>query len=554
MKKLFNKNHIKNKRKTKSTSFVKNIISLFIAHIFIKIIGFINKIYLTNKQGFGDAGNAIYSSAFQIYALFLTISSMGIPNAVSKLVSEKLAIGDTRGAHKIFKIAFVTFGLIGFGCSIILYFSAEYISCTLIQIPEAKLSLEALAPAIFFVSITSVIKGYFNGRENLSVGANSQTVEQFFRTILTIALVEYIATATGLNTKIMAAAAAISTTISEIVCFVYLYKYYVMIKPEIGNEIRRSVNYKYERRRKILSNIFAVSIPMSIGPIIGGINKNVDSITIVRGLKQFISESEAKIQYGILTGKVDTIIAFPLSFNNIFSSILIPAVSSAKASRNFAVANRKIEFSILMSVLIGLPSTVGIILFAKPILELLFPNQPAGAILLQISAISIVFTMINQNVTAILHGLGKTVITIVVLIIGVIVKVILNTLLLKINPNEFILGGINGAAFANTVSCIVICLIEIRIMRKYINIKFNVKKLIKPIFSTIVMMISLICIYNTLFGIVSKKMCILISIFIAILIYVVMLIIIRTFTSEEIKLLPCGEKIYKVLKVLKIYK
>ena len=551
MKKLFKNQNKKSKRK--STSFAKNIISLFIAHIFIKLIGFVNKIYLTNKQGFGDEGNAIYSSAFQIYALFLTLSSIGIPNAVSKLVSEKLAIGDTRGAHKIFKIAFVTFGMIGFFCSITLYLSAEYISCTLIQIPEAKLSLEALAPAIFFVSITSVIKGYFNGRENLSVGANSQTVEQFFRTVLTIVLVEYIARVTGLNTKIMAGAAAIATTISEIVCFIYLYKYYVMMKKEIGNEIRRSINYKYQRRRKILKDIFAVSIPMSIGPIIGGINKNVDSITIVRGLKKFITETEAKIQYGILTGKVDTIIAFPLSFNNIFSSILIPAVSSAKASGNFSNANRKIEFSILMAVLIGMPSTVGIIFFARPILELLFPNQPDGAILLQISAISIVFTMINQNVTAVLHGLGKTIITIFVLIVGVIVKVVLNTLLLNINPNEFILGGINGAAFANTISCIVVCLIEIKIMRKYINIKLNVKRVIKPIISTIIMMISLICIYNILLGIVSKKMSILISILIAVLIYFAMLIVTRTFTSEEIKLLPCGEKIYKVLKLLKIY-
>ena len=113
-----------------------------------------------------------------------------------------------------------------------------------------------------------------------------------------------------------------------------------------------------------------------------------------------------------------------------------------------------------MSILIGMPATVGIIFFAKPILELLFPNQPAGAILLQISAISIVFTMINQNVTAVLHGLGKTIITIFVLIIGVAVKVILNTILLNLDPSQFAFGGINGAALANTISCIVICLIE----------------------------------------------------------------------------------------------
>ena len=549
MKKLLNNKN----RKIKKTSFAKNIISLLIAHVFIKLIGFVNKIYLTNKEGFGDEGNAIYSSAFQIYTLFLTISSIGIPNAVSKLVSERLAIGDSRGAHKIFKIAFITFGIIGFICSLTLYLSAEYISCTLIQIPEAKLSLEALSPSIFFVSITSVIKGYFNGRENLNVGANSQTVEQFFRTFLTAILIEYIAKVTGFNTKVMAATAAIASTISEIVCFMYLYKYYLRMKREIGNEIRQSINYKYKGRRKILKEIFSVSIPMSIGPVIGGINKNIDSITIMRGLKQFITEIEAKIQYGILTGKVDTIIAFPLSFNSIFSSILIPAVSSANASGKFLNANRKIEFSILMSVLIGVPSAVGIIFFAEPILELLFPNQPDGAVLLQISAISIVFTMISQNVNAVLHGLGKTIITIFILIIGVIVKIILNTCLLNIDPNEFILGGIRGAAFANTVSCILVCMIEIIIMKKYINIEFNIKKFIKPIVSTIIMMICLICTYNILLGIVSKKMCILISILISIIIYCVMLIVLRTFSNDEIKLLPCGEKLYKVLKFLKIY-
>ena len=92
----------KNKEKLKKSSFMKNITILLIAHILIKIIGVVNKIYLTNRVGFGDEGNAIYSSAFQIYALFLTISSIGIPNAVSKLVSERLAIGDSKGAYKIF--------------------------------------------------------------------------------------------------------------------------------------------------------------------------------------------------------------------------------------------------------------------------------------------------------------------------------------------------------------------------------------------------------------------------------------------------------------------
>ena len=112
--------------------------------------------YLTNREGFGDKGNAIYGSGFQIYALLLTISSIGVPNAVSKIVSERVAIGDHKGAHKVFKIALKTFGLLGFLCSMFLYVGAEAIANNWIQIPEAKLSLEALAPSIFFVSLICV--------------------------------------------------------------------------------------------------------------------------------------------------------------------------------------------------------------------------------------------------------------------------------------------------------------------------------------------------------------------------------------------------------------
>ena len=161
---------IDKRKKLNKTSFFKNVVILLIAHVFIKILGVINKIYLTNREGFGDEGNAIYSSAFQVYALFLTISSMGIPNAVSKLVSERLAIGDAKGAHKVFKIAIISFGFLGFLLSLFVFTFAHRISNNWLQIPEAELSLLALSPSIFFVAITSVIKGYFNGRENLNIG------------------------------------------------------------------------------------------------------------------------------------------------------------------------------------------------------------------------------------------------------------------------------------------------------------------------------------------------------------------------------------------------
>lgn len=543
---------IKN-RKLKKTSFLKNVAILVVAHVFIKIIGIVNKIYLTNRQGFGDEGNAIYSSAFQVYALFLTITSVGIPNAVSKLVSERLAIGDSKGAHKVFKIAVISFGMIGFLASLILFKFSHYITCNLIQIPEAELSLLALSPSIFFVAITSVVKGYFNGRENLNVGANSQTIEQIFKTIITVVLIEIIAQTTGLDTRVMAAGAAVATTLSEITCFVYLFKYYTSVRREVANEIKHSVNYKYRGIRRTIKDIIKVAVPMSIAPILGGINKNIDSMTIVRNLKNFMTETEAKLQYGILSGKVDTIVAFPLSFNSAFSSALIPAVSAAKASGNFEYANKKIKFSMLVSLLIGLPSTVGMIALAEPILHLLFPNQPDGAFLLQISSISITFIMLSQNVNAVLHGIGKIVIPAISLGVGLVIKLILNNILVGINPDIFILGGTAGAATSTVIYHIVTFAIELSIMNKYVKVDLRMSHVLKILLSTIMMGICSVFILNSLKTIFAEKICMVLTIIAAVIIYILLILIFKVFSEEEIKTIPHGEKIYIFLKKIKIY-
>lgn len=186
------------------------------SQVIIKLVGLIYKLYLTNKEGFGDKGNAIFGSGFQIYALFLTISSIGVPNSISKLVSEKNAVGDIKGAYRIFKIAFVMFGILGFICSSILFWGADYIANVYLQIPEAKDTIIALSPSVFLVSIASVLRGYFNGRDNIKVTANSQSLEQIYKTVFTIVIVWYISKISNNNTVIMSASTAIATTIATL--------------------------------------------------------------------------------------------------------------------------------------------------------------------------------------------------------------------------------------------------------------------------------------------------------------------------------------------------
>ena len=172
------------KLRKKKESFGKSISYLILSQVFVKVIGLIYKLYLTNKDGFGDTGNAIYSSGFQIYALLLTFSSTGVPSAISKLVAERLAVGDAKGAHKIFKISLLLFSFLGLIGTVFLFLGAEIIANKLFQIPEAKNSLICLAPSIFFVSIISVFRGYFNGRQNFSATANHKELSNYSRQFL----------------------------------------------------------------------------------------------------------------------------------------------------------------------------------------------------------------------------------------------------------------------------------------------------------------------------------------------------------------------------------
>lgn len=543
------------RKKIKQEGFLQGILALIFSQVLIKLLGLVYKLYLTNKEGFGDEGNAIYSSGFQIYALLLTLSSIGVPNAVAKLVSERTSIGDNRGAHKIFKIAFITFGFIGFLGTLVLFFGAKYIANVLLQIPEAELSLISLSPSIFFVSVISVIRGYFNGKQTMKATANSQTIEQFFKTAFTVILVEIIAITSGINTKIMAAGANFATTLATIASFIYLYKYYKSRKSEIAYEVKTSVNYKSDRVIHILKNILLVSIPMSLSSVLTSINKNVDSMTVVRGLKHYLSDQEAKIQYGILSGKVDTLITLPLSFNIAFATALVPALSSLIAKNDMKTGKKRISFSLLVTMLIGLPCTIGIIIFAKPILLLLFPNASSGETIFKIAAVSIIFTALEQTINGALQGIGKAFVPAFALSFGVIIKIILNLILVSIPPKNCIIGGAAGAAFATTVCHIIAFFIGFRILRKSIKLNLNFTKfIVKPIIATLMMGICSFGIYNYLSGIIIEKMSIIISLAVAIVIYCLAIISLKVFDKEELQMVPYGTKIYLFLEKIGLYK
>lgn len=541
---------MKKKTRSKKESFMSGVMTLMISQIIVKIFGLVYKIYLTNRPGFGDTGNAIYNSGYQIYALLLLLSSIGIPNAISKLVSEKTSLGDYKGAHKIFKISFMLLTVIGTIGSLILFFGADFIANTILQIPEAKLTLMCISPSIVLVAMSSVIRGYFNARSNMKATGDSQALEQILKTVFTVIAVEIVAHLTSNNVTLMAAGANFATTISVIGSFIYIYKFYKVRKKEIHQEIQTAEKFEEEDTKGIISSIFKISIPISLTSIVSSVNKNIDSITVVRGLKKITTEAIAKEQYGILAGKVDTLVALPLSFTVAFATALVPGLSSAKAKNDNQAIEKRVKLSLLITILIGMPCAFGLCVFAKQILQLVFPNAAAGANILQYISFLVVFATLAQTVNGALQGLGDFKTPVIALIIGVIVKTILNVLIIPI-PGI----GIIGATLSSQICQFIAFFIGFIKLKKMTKIKFDFNKFaIKPILASVIMSVISYGIYYLLDFIIPHKIAIMIGLVIAVIAYVVAVLALKIFSEEEIKDLPKGDKIHKLLTKFKIYK
>ena len=527
--------------KKNKQGFMYCVIILMLSQFIIKIAGLLYKIYLTNKEGFGDTGNAIYSSGFQIYAMFLAISSIGVPNAISQLISSKVAIGDNRGAYRIFKVAISIFGLIGFIGTSILFFNANKIANVFLGIPEAETVIMALSPSVFIVAISAVLKGYFNGREKISVTASSQSTEQVLKTVLTIIAVEIFYIISNGNTVVMVAAAAIATTAATFFSFMYLYISYIKNKKEIWKDVVTSVIKEKESIRKIVINILCLFFPIAIGGLLASTNKTIDAFTTVNTISKFMGIDEATKQYGILTGKVESLVILPYSFNMAFAVNLIPAISAAQARGETEKNIKRVSFSILATILISLPFAAILFTFAEQILKLLFPNAYLGATMLKICSLSIVFVAITQTIGGVLQGLQRVKETVIAVAIGSVVKLIFNMILLPIEELN-----IKGAIISTIISNIVIFSINLYYLRKYIKIRFNIPKfIIKPLIATSAMIITAWQIYSNFEFLGSKNITLIFSLIVGIIVYIAFLILLKILSKDDIHMLPYGNKVYK---------
>lgn len=534
-------------KKSKTQTFMASVMMVMFSQVVIKLLGFMYRIVITNVEGFGDAGNGYYNYGYQIYTLLLAISSVGIPNAIAKLVSEKCATDDFKSAYRIFRCALVLFAIIGAALSAGLFVFAPFIAEVICDTPKVVYTLKVLSPAIFFVSVSSVIRGFFQGMQNMKATSTSQVIEQFIKCFSTILIVISI---TGAPPEYMAAGATAATVLSTFLSLIYLIGFYKRNAGDIKERLENSKPIAKEAFTKIAKGILYVSIPISLGSIVSSLNRVVDLMTVVRGVQTALAGTvsgadalkEEAIRLSGMLSKGDVIINLPLALNIAFSTVLVPTVAGALAKGDRKTACDKVSFSLLVSIIIALPATVGCIVLSKGIFSLIYPNACEGSTLFAISAVTIFFSAITQTNSGSLQGLGKVFVPAAALLVGGVLKLIVNLVLIPI-PQINIYGAPIGSVICQAAGCI----ITFSVVRRNLDFKLSfVKYIAKPFFAAGVMgaaAYGVSCSAPFIGGKVSTMLAILAAVFVY---FVLVFVVLHIFDDEELKQLPFGGKLIKL--------
>lgn len=537
-------------KKTKKFSFMKNVLLLMFSEVIVKVLGLVYRLVITNIEGFGDTGLGYYSSGYQIYALLLTLCSIGIPSVISKLVSERLAVGNNYGAQCIFKTALKLFTGIGLVLSLGLFFGADLIANKVLNVPDVAYVLRVLAPAIVFVAMSAVFRGYFAGQQNMKPTSITQILEQFLNCVLTIVFVYALV---GKEPYIMAAGGNLSTTLSIIITFLYLITYYKKNKIEV-DKTKEIPPEERKTNRELIRTILALSIPITIGSVISVISSVIDTATvsnciqtafegIVTGGKEVL-EQLAMENTGILS-KVDNLTNLPIAINLAFSTALVPAISESIAKKEYNVASKRLSFSILASIIIIIPCAIGYISLSDQILNLIYPNAPDGGIVLKLSSIAMIFVALSQTINGGLYGINKPLIPAIALAVGACIKLLLNIVLVS-NPNINILG----APISSIVCQIIAFIISYKALTRKIKLHIpQIRCIIKPLFAGIIMGIAVYFINMGLNLIIPGVISTIVSIFAGAIIYVAMIFVLKILTKEEIMMIPFGSKLLEKLNM-----
>ncbi|WP_127533703.1 putative polysaccharide biosynthesis protein [Paenibacillus kobensis] len=447
----------------KKDSLIKGTIILAVAALAARVLGIFQRVPLDYMMGSG--GGAALGLANNVYLWLLVIATGGLPSAISKMVSERHALGKAGEAQRIYKAALL-FGIVtGVIMALVLFVAAPWYSSHVARIPLADASIQAIAPALLLFPTIAMMRGYFQGRQLMSAGGISQIIEQILRVLFGVGLALAVVSA-GWGDRWIAAAASFGSVIGGVGALAVMMWYGRKLNMQDSAEVKAG-RLRFERStlpfRSIYREIFTMSLPIVVTAMTVNLVYMFDNSFLVRLSGSFYSGLEAEQVLDAFGLKAISVAGIPPILAIALSSSIIPVISSAFSTRNMDEVQRQSSLVMRIVVFTGVPAALVLTVAAQSVTGLLFEDVKGGGIVAALTA-GTIFQISMMTSNSILYGLGKprtpmynTLIGLAVLVLG---SIILGPVL-----------GMYGFIIASTLCFMIVTVLNLRSIRQIVPLQ-----------------------------------------------------------------------------------
>lgn len=540
----------------KQNSFFGGAAILAAGILIVKLIGMFYKIPLINI--IGEAGAADFNNAYNIYAVLLTVSTAGLPVAVSKLVSEANALDRRNQVRRTFRLALVLFLALGLVSFLVMFFRADALA-GMMNDSKAAAGIRALAPAVVCVGCLAALRGYSQGHSNMAPTSVSQIIEALCKLVVGLGLAFWLVKQ-GKDPDVAAAGAITGVTVGTVVALAYMVLDFLLSR---GREDTRGTD-RPDSAGSILVNILKIAVPITLSSSMVGIVTVIDS-SLVQGQLQSaldLTEQASRTLYGNYSGALN-IYNLPTSLMAAITASVIPAVSAALARRDRRGAARITGSALRITALLSFPMGVGLFVLGTPIIRLLFPklNVAVAGPLLSTLGIATPFVCMVLVCNSVLQAHGFINLPVIVMVLGGIVKIV---------NNYNLVGaiGIAGAPVGNILCFGLALVLDLVVITRVIPNRPRLLPIFaKPAVASAVMGGAAWAVYGLLSRILSSEQVdqagqtvravsrmgnaagILLAIAVAGVVYLVLVIALRAISRDDLALMPKGDKLARLLRL-----
>lgn len=556
-----------NDQPIKKQTFLQGTAVLAMATVLVKLMGFLFKVPLNNI--IGEDGFGYFNTAYDVYNVLLMISTTGLPVAMSRMISQAQTLGNHAQIRRIYRTSLYVFLTIGMVGSLGMLIFCRQLSVMVTTNENSWAAIAALAPCVLLICLVSAYRGFFQGQSNMTPTSVSQIFEAVTRLVVGLGLAWLVMKLTGEaavraqgivlasgetaqdygDITLAAGGAILGVTLGSLISVVYLHH-----KFRQSNQILSLGGGTAKSTRSTMKELLSIAVPITLGSAGLQIINLFDTMIYMRRLTGALQWTEkmadsAKGVYNFC----QTVFALPCSFIPTITIAVIPAITASLTRKDLAEAKATSESSVRTMALIAMPCAAGLFVMAEPVIRLLCSTYTEdriqlAATMLAILGLTVIFNSLVLLLNAIMQAHGDVVTPVVNMLIGGIIKIIVNYILVG-QPNL----NIVGAPIGTFICYISITALDLIAMKRHISARPAIfKNIIRPGLASAIMGAATFMVYRVLSNAISSwKLACLLSLAFAVVLYAVLAVFLRCLTYEDCMLLPKGEKIAKILRIRK---